>query len=145
MIFLCQMVHVRECSVSIFKKALMFGVFPLVQVLYRSLAGNQTKDLKGLETWRSALSEIHRCLPQTLEVSFAWDKKPKGEAAFDTLFEFTFWLQKRSRTCRLEAKSSFSFSGIFLTVYVNRLARADNRKVWHWLELEEKLQTSKLF
>ena len=36
-----------------------------------SLAGNQNKDLKGLETWRSALSEIHRCLPQTLEVSFA--------------------------------------------------------------------------
>ena len=32
----------------------MFGVFPLVQVLYRSLAANQTKDLKGLETWRSA-------------------------------------------------------------------------------------------
>ena len=53
------MVHVHECSVSIFKKPLMFGVFPLVQVLYRSLAGNQTKDLKGLETWRSALSEIH--------------------------------------------------------------------------------------
>ena len=26
------MVHVRECSVSIFKKALMFGALPLVQV-----------------------------------------------------------------------------------------------------------------
>ena len=113
MIFLWQMVHVRECSVSIFKKALMFGVFPLVQVLYRSLAGNQTKDLKGLETWRSALSEIHRCLPQTLEVSFAWDKKPKGEAAFDTLFEFTFGFKRGAVHVGWRPKAASHFLAFF--------------------------------
>ena len=79
MIFLCQMVHVRECSVSIFKKALMFGVFPLVQVLYRSLAGNQTKDLKGLELrstgvclkrWRSVLRETKNLKVKLLLIHF---------------------------------------------------------------------------
>ena len=101
----------------------MFGVFPLVQVLYRSLAGNQNKDLKGLETWRSALSEIHRCLPQTLEVSFRETKNLKVKLLLIHFLNLLFGFKRGAVHVGWKPKAASRFLAFFLTVYVNRLAQ----------------------
>ena len=48
--------------------------------------------------WRSALSEIRICLPETLETIFVWGNKTKDESVFDTRFEASVGFIKRS--CR---------------------------------------------
>ena len=58
---------------------------------------------KCLETplshcWRSALSEIHICLPETLEANLCEATNPKDESVFDTCFEASVGFIKRS--CR---------------------------------------------
>ena len=51
-------------------------------------------DMPLSHCWRSALSEIHRCVPPTLEATLCEATKPKGESVFDTRLEASFGFKR---------------------------------------------------
>ena len=80
--------------------------------------------------WRSALSEIRICLPETLETIFVWGNKTKDESVFDTRFEASVGFITRS--CRGAVRVGLkpiaaSHFRLFFKFYFNRLA--ENRKM----------------
>ena len=87
----------------------------------RSLAGNQNKDLKGLETWRSALSEIRwrSVLRET--------KNPKVKLLLIHFLNLLLGFKRGAVHVGWKPKALLIFWHFF-----DRLcqqARADNRKV----------------